>query len=125
MPLLLWKYKYWLIGLIFVVLYVGQIAYTNHLANKLKIAEQKYDAKIQAIKEQQRQATEKLNEQLFIVSNELEAERNNIKIEFRDIRHETQKIITDRIYTDCKLNDDGLHIANKAIDSANTSKPND
>ena len=82
----------------------------------------KYEKQIAEDKEAQRLALEKVNEELFIVSNELEAEKQNIKIEFRDIRHETQKIITDRVYTECKLTDDGLRIINRAIETANTSK---
>lgn len=85
----------------------------------------KYEKQIAEDKEAQRIALEKVNEELFIVSNELEAEKQNIKIEFRDIRHETQKIITDRIYTECKLTNDGLRILNKAIETANTSQSND
>ncbi|MTD09914.1 hypothetical protein GIX10_00390 [Acinetobacter sp. YIM 103518] len=85
----------------------------------------KYEKQIAEDKEAQRIALEKVNEELFIVSNELEAEKQNIKIEFRDIRHETQKIITDRIYTECKLTNDGLRILNRAIETANTSKPDD
>lgn len=84
----------------------------------------KYEKQIAEDKEAQRIALEKVNEELFIVSNELEAEKQNIKIEFRDIRHETQKIITDHIYTECKLTNDGLRILNRAIETANTSKSN-
>ena len=83
----------------------------------------KYEKQIAEDKEAHRKALEKVNEELFVVSNELEAERNNIKIEFRDIRHETQKIITDRIYIDCKFTNDGLRNAQNAINTANTSKP--
>ena len=85
----------------------------------------KYEKQIAEDKEAQRIALEKVNEEIFIVSNELEAEKQNIKIEFRDIKHETQKIITDRIYTECKLTNDGLRILNRAIETANTSKPDD
>ena len=59
---------------------------------------------------------------VFIVENELEAERNNIKIQFRDIKYETQKVITERIYSDCKLNDAGMSVAESARITANTRK---
>jgi hypothetical protein len=85
----------------------------------------KYEKQIAEDKEAQRIALEKVNEELFIVSVELEAERNNIKTKFRDIKHETQKIITNTIYSSCKLTADGLHIAKTAINTANTSKSND
>lgn len=60
---------------------------------------------------------------VFIVENELEAERNNIKVEFRDIKHETQKVTTNIIYRDCKLDDAGMSIAERARIAANTRKP--
>lgn len=60
---------------------------------------------------------------VFIVENELEAERNNIKIEFRDIKHENQKVITNTIYHNCKLDDAGMSIAERARVAANTRKP--
>lgn len=60
---------------------------------------------------------------VLIVEDELEAERNNIKVEFRDIKHETQKVITQRIYTDCKLTDDGMSIAEAARVAANSRQP--
>lgn len=84
----------------------------------------KYEKQIAEDKEAQRKAEEKLNEKIFDISVKLEAEKQNIKTEFRDIRHETKKIITDRIYTECKLTNDGLRILNRAIETANTSKSN-
>lgn len=59
---------------------------------------------------------------VFIVENELESERNNIKVEFRDIKHETQKVITNTIYSDCKLDDAGMSVAESARVAANTRK---
>ena len=49
MPILisLWKFKYWIAIAIFFVLWVCQIAYTNHLSGQLKEADSKCIAKIQ------------------------------------------------------------------------------
>lgn len=82
----------------------------------------KYEKQIAEDKEAQRIALEKVNEELFIVSNELEAEKQNIKIEFRDIKHENQKIITNTIYRDCQLDDAGMRNAEQARVTANTRK---
>ncbi len=82
----------------------------------------KYEKQIAEDKEAQRIALEKVNEELFIVSNELEAEKQNIKIEFRDIKHENQKIITNTIYRDCQLDDAGMRNAEQARITANTRK---
>jgi len=48
MPLLLviWKLKYWIAIAIFFILWIGQIAYTNHLSGKLKEAESKCDVRV-------------------------------------------------------------------------------
>ena len=113
----------------FVVISLIQFGFYSNVKDQRDTIEaktvSKYEKQIAEDKEAQRIALEKVNEELFIVSNELEAEKQNIKIEFRDIRHETQKIITDRIYTECKLTNDGLRILNKAIETANTSQSND
>lgn len=39
MPLLIWKYKHWIAIAVLLLLWLGQIAYTNHLSGKLKDAE--------------------------------------------------------------------------------------
>ncbi len=46
MPLLIWKFKTWIAIAVFFFLWVGQIAYTNHLSGKLKEAETACDARI-------------------------------------------------------------------------------
>ena len=43
---LLWKYKHWIAIAVFFVLYLVQIAYTNHLSGKLKEAETECDARV-------------------------------------------------------------------------------
>ena len=48
MPILtiLWKFKYWIAIAVFFFLWVGQIAYTNHLSGKLKEAETACDVRV-------------------------------------------------------------------------------
>lgn len=111
-----------LIGFLAFLLLVSVIV-SNHKSNKLDRADSECVERINKVNDAYQSALDAWKAKVFIVENELETERNNIKIEFRDIRHETQKIITDRIYTECKLTDDGLSVANKAINSANTNKP--
>lgn len=83
----------------------------------------KYEKQIAEDKETQRKAEEKLNEKIFEISLELEVEKQNIKTEFRDIKHENKKVITNTIYRDCKLDDAGMRIAEQARITANTRKP--
>ena len=48
MPILtiLWKFKYWIAIAVLSVLWLGQIAYTNHLSGKLKEAETACDVRV-------------------------------------------------------------------------------
>ena len=46
MPLLIWKFKTWIAIAIFFILWIGQIAYTNHLSGKLKEAEIACDERV-------------------------------------------------------------------------------
>ena len=86
MPILiiLWKFKYWVAIAVFFFLWVGQIAYTNHLSGKLKDAETECDARVaKAIKpyqdsivkaKEQKAITEKTWSDKYI-----EVEQNAIK----------------------------------------------
>lgn len=117
-PVILLKWWRELLILIFFVLWIGQVAYTNHLTKSHKSELAKIESDSIAI------VAEKQN-QINKISSNLEAEKQNIKIEFRDIKHETTKIVDRPVYRECKFDDDGLRIANKAIESANTRKSND
>lgn len=44
--LILWKFKYWIAIAVLSVLWLGQIAYTNHLSRKLKEAETACDVRV-------------------------------------------------------------------------------
>ncbi|MGC3819313.1 hypothetical protein [Acinetobacter sp. G11] len=124
MPILtiLWKFKYWIAIAVLSFLWLGQIAYTNHLSGKLKVADAKCAERINKVNGAYQGAINAWRTKVSTVETELEAERQNIKIQFRDIKHETQKVITQRIYTDCKLTDDGMHIAEAARIAANSRK---
>ena len=86
MPILLflWKFKYWIAIAVFFFLWVGQIAYTNHLSGKLKDAEAACDSRVaKAIKpyqdsivkaQEQKAITEKAWSDKYI-----EVEQNAIK----------------------------------------------
>lgn len=122
---LLWKYRNLVAIATFFILWLGQIAYTNHLSGKLAKANAECVKRINKVNDAYQQALDAWKTKVFIVENELETERNNIKIQFRDIKHETQKIITERVYTECKLDDAGMSNAETARIAANTRKPND
>lgn len=109
--------KWWreIIALLFFVLWISQVAYTSHLSSKHKNTLAKIES--ESIKE-----LAKKQDEINRISSDLEAEKQNIKIEFRDIFHESQKIIDRPVYRDCKLDFDGLRIANKAIEATRSAK---
>ncbi|WP_349929484.1 hypothetical protein ABJ384_05965 [Acinetobacter sp. A1-4-2] len=86
MPILtiLWKFKYWIAIAVFFFLWVGQIAYTNHLSGKLKDAETECDSRVaKAIKPYQ-DSIVKAREQKAITEKAwsdkyIEVEQNAIK----------------------------------------------
>lgn len=97
----------------------------SHWQGKFNGADAQCVKRINRVNDAYHAALDNWRAKVFIVENELEAERNNIKIQFRDIKHETQKIISSTAYRDCKLDDAGMSNAESARIAANTRKPND
>lgn len=94
-----------------------------HWKEKFSAADVACVERINKVNQAYQDALDTWKAKVFIVENELEAERNNIKIQFRDIKHETEKVITERVYSECKLDDAGMRIAEAARIAANTSQP--
>lgn len=95
----------------------------SHWKEKFAAADVACIERINKVNQAYQDALDTWKAKVFIVENELEAERNNIKIQFRDIKHETEKVITERVYSECKLTDDGMRIAEAARIAANSSQP--
>lgn len=95
----------------------------NHWKEKFSGADVACIDRINKVNQAYLDALDAWKTKVFIVESELEAERNNIKIQFRDIKHETEKVITERVYSECKLDDAGMRIAEAARIAANTSQP--
>lgn len=112
--------KWWreLIILVLFCAVVGLWMYADHL-------KESHESKLAKIESESIALVAEKQNQINKISSDLEAEKQNIKIEFRDIKHETTKIVDRPIYRECKFDADGLSIANKAITSANSSKSND
>ena len=95
----------------------------SHWKEKFNAANVACIERINKVNQAYQDALDTWKSKVFIVENELEAERNNIKIQFRDIKHETEKVITERIYSKCKLDDAGMRIAEAARIAANSGQP--
>ncbi len=122
MPLLLWKYKTWIAIAVFFVLYVGQIAYTNHLSGKLRKANQQCAAKIQQIEQKHLKALTEKQNQINQVSADYETLKSEQRVQVETVTREVQKIIERPVYSNDCFDDDGLQQLNSLIASG-ASKP--
>lgn len=122
MPLLLWKYKYWIAIAVFFFLWVGQIAYTNHLSGKLRKANQQCAAKIQQIEQKHLKALTEKQNQINQVSADYETLKSEQRVQVETVTREVQKIIERPVYRNDCFDDDGLQQLNSLIASG-ASKP--
>ena len=114
---LFWKYKHWIAIAIFFVLYLWQIAYTNHLAGELKDAESKCSAKILKIEQDHQKALLDKQNEINKVSSDYEAEKSKQKVRVETVTRELQTIIERPVYSNFCFDDDGLSKLNSLITS--------
>ena len=98
--------KRWaLIILLLVTLFI-QLAYTNHLAGKLKKASAKCELEKQAIVNKYETERTKAQIEINRISELYETERAKEKVIYNDKQKEIQTIVkTNTVYADCKLDD--------------------
>ena len=125
MPILLvlWKFKYWIAIAVFFFLWVGQIAYTNHLSGKLKDAESKCQAKIQKIAQQHLKALAEKQNTINQVSADYEKAKSEQRVRVETVTREVQKIIDRPIYQQHCFDDDGVSAINSLITSDSSEPP--
>ncbi len=122
MPLLLWKYKTWIAIAVFFVLCVGQIAYTNHLSKKLRVASEQCNAKIQEIEQKHLKALTEKQNLINQVSADYETLKSEQRVQVETVTREVQKIIERPVYRNDCFDDDGVQQLNSLITSG-ASKP--
>ena len=122
MPLLIWKYKSWIAIAVFFVLYVGQIAYTNHLAGKLRKADEQCNTKIQEIEQKHLKALTEKQNLINQVSADYETLKSEQRIRTETVTREVQKIIERPVYRNDCFDSDGVQQLNSLIASG-ASKP--
>ena len=125
MPILLtlWKFKYWIAIAVLSLLWLGQIAYTNHLSGKLKEAETKCTAKIQEIDQKQLKALAEKQNEINKVSADYEAEKSVQHRQVETVTREVQKIIERPVYQQHCFDDSGLQQLNSLINSDSSEPP--
>ena len=111
----LWKYKKWIAIAVFIFLYLVQIAYTNHLATKLKNAESACNVKIQKLKDDQQKALIEKQNKINKVSADYEQIKSEQRVKVETVTRKVQKIIERPIYQQSCLDDDGVSAINSLI----------
>ena len=120
--LILWKFKYWVAIAILFFLWVGQIAYTNHLSGKLQNAESKCQAKVQEIEQQHLKALAEKQNAINQVSADYEKAKSEQRVQVETVTREVQKIIERPVYQQHCFDDDGVSAINSLI-TGSTSEP--
>ena len=125
MPILisLWKFKYWIAIAIFFVLWVCQIAYTNHLSGQLKEADSKCIAKIQEIEQKHLKSLAEKQNKINEVSADYEAEKSIQRVKVETVTREVQKIIDRPVYQQHCFDDDGVSAINSLITNGSSEPP--
>ena len=125
MPILivLWKFKYWIAIAIFFVLWVCQIAYTNHLSGQLKEADSKCIAKIQEIEQKHLKALAEKQNKINEVSADYEAEKSMQRVKVETVTREVQKIIDRPVYQQLCFDDEGVSAINSLISNDSSEPP--
>lgn len=113
-------YKWIILGLL---IFIGcYVVYCNSLAKDLRLADANCQVKIKEAVAPYIAGQKKLLKKIAEADEALVREQKNIKIEFRDIKHETQKFIERNIFRECKLDIDSLQLAQRANEIANSSR---
>ena len=123
MPLLIWKYKTWIAIAVFFVLWLGQIAYTNHLSGKLRKANQQCTAKIQKIEQQHLKALAEKQNLINQVSADYETLKSEQRVQVETVTREVQKIIERPVYRNDCFDSNGLQQLNSLIASGASEPP--
>ena len=119
MPILivLWKFKYWIAIAVLSFMWLGQLAYTNHLSGKLQEADTKCTAKIQEIEQKKLKALAEKQNEINQVSADYEAEKSVQHRQVETVTREVQKIIERPVYQQHCFDDSGLQQLNSLINS--------
>lgn len=113
--------KRWSLIIVLSILYVAQLAYTNHLVGKLKEADQKCFAKIQDIERKQVKALAEAQNQVNEVSADYEKLKSEQRVKVERVTREVQKIVERPVYLNRCFDDDGLSEINNLIKTSDSS----
>ena len=112
----LWKLKYWIAIAVLSFICIGQLAYTNYLSKKLRVASEQYTAKIQIIEQKHLKALAEKQNAINQVSADYEKAKSEQRIKAETVTRELQKIIDRPVYKQFCF-DDGVSAVNSLIAS--------
>ena len=112
---LIWKFKTWVAIAILFVLWLGQVAYTNHLAGKHQKAESVCQQKILKLKDDQQKALIKKQNEINQVSADYEQLKSEQRVKVETVTREVQKIVERPIYKSICFDDSGVSAINSLI----------
>ena len=125
MPILivLWKYKYWIAIAVLFFICIGQLAHTNHLSKKLRVAGEQCIAKIQEIEKKKLKALAEKQNEMNQVSADYEKAKSEQRIKVETVTREVQKIIDRPVYQQFCFDDDGVSAINSLVASDSSEPP--
>ena len=113
----LWKLKYWIAIAVLSFICIGQLAYTNPLSKKFRVASgEQCTAKIQVIKKKHIKALAEKQNAINQVSADYEKAKSEQRIKAETVTRELQKIIDRTVYKQFCF-DDGVSAVNSLIAS--------
>ena len=119
----LWKLKYWIAIAVLSFACLGQLAYTNHLSKKLRVASEQCTAKIQKIEQKHIKALAEKQNAINQVSADYEKAKSEQRIKVETITREVQKIIDRPVYQQFCFDDNGVSAINSLITSDSSEPP--
>ncbi|HCT9561386.1 hypothetical protein ABFK62_03130 [Acinetobacter baumannii] len=113
--------KRWSLIIFLSILYLIQIAYTNHLAGKINQADQKCLSEIQKIEKKNLEALAEKQNQINRVSADYEQYKSEQRTKIEYVEREVQKIVERPVYKSACVDADGMQQINDLIKAGNTS----
>ena len=119
----LWKLKYWIAIAVLSFICIGQLAYTNHLSKKLRVANEQCTAKIQEIEQKHLKALVEKQNAINQVSADYEKAKSEQRIKVETVTREVQKIIDRPVYQQYCFDNDGVSAINSLVTSDSSEPP--
>lgn len=120
--LALWKFKYWIAIAVLSFVCLSQLAYTNHLSKKLRIAGEQCAAKIQKIEQQHLDALAEKQNAINQVSADYEKAKSEQRVRVETVTRTVQKIVERPVYQQHCFDADGVSAINSLV-AGNTGEP--